>query len=419
MNEVLIVDQPYDLVDCNVIRADFSILHQAINNNPLVYLDNAATTQKPNLVLSAMDNYYQHNNANIHRGVHTLSMRATREYEKAREIIAQFINAKQTHEIIFTRGTTESINLIASSFGKSQLGHGDEVLLSTMEHHSNIVPWQLICEQVGATLKVIPVNEQGELDLEAYSELLNARTKLVAVAQVSNAIGTINPVKKMIQLAHQLGVPVLLDGAQAVPHMSVDVQDLDCDFYVFSSHKMYGPTGVGILYGKTQWLEQLPPYQGGGDMILEVSFEKTRFNKLPHKFEAGTPNIAGVIGLAAAVKYMQHIGLSTIMAHETVLLNYATEQLQKIPGLQIVGNASNKAAVISFIIENIHPHDIGTVLDCEGVAIRAGHHCAMPLMTRFNLAATARASFAVYNSLADIDSLVAALLKLTRLFDNV
>lgn len=398
-------------------RVDFPILSQNIHGKPLVYLDNAATTQKPNQVLAAMNAYYQVNNANIHRGVHTLSVRATQEFEQARKTLQHFINAKHDHEIIFTKGTTDGINLVASTFGRSQLKAGDEILVSHMEHHSNIVPWQLICEQVGAILKVIPMNDAGDLDFNAYQGLLSSRTKMVAMAHVSNAIGTINPVKQFIEEAHQHAIPVLIDGAQAVPHMMVDVQELDCDFYVFSGHKMYGPTGIGVLYGKTKWLEKLPPYQGGGDMITQVSFEKTEFNKLPYKFEAGTPNIAAVIGFASAVHYMNTIGLAAINAHEASLLDYATCALEEIAGLEIIGKANQKAAVISFVMKDIHPHDIGTVLDHEGVAIRAGHHCAMPLMSRYNLPATARASFALYNTMHEIDGLVAALHKLQRLFE--
>ncbi|MBA2654218.1 MAG: cysteine desulfurase [Gammaproteobacteria bacterium] len=400
-----------------MVRHDFPILNQKINQHPLVYLDNAATTQKPNTVLEAMSHYYHWDNANIHRGVHTLSVRATESFEAAREQVKQFINAEYTHEIIFTRGATESINLIAQTFARSELKAGDEIIISAMEHHSNIVPWQLVCEQVGAKLKVIPITDLGELDITAYMELFTEKTKIVSVAHVSNAIGTINPVAKIVEIAHQHNVPVLLDGAQAAPHMQIDVQKLDCDFYVFSSHKMYGPTGIGVLYGKTKWLDRLPPYEGGGDMIAEVSFEKTSYNKLPHKFEAGTPNIAGVIGLGAAIDYLNRLTMAAVSRYEDKLLQYATESLTAIEGLRIIGRAQQKAAVISFVIDDIHPHDIGTVLDHEGIAIRAGHHCAMPLMTRFNIAATARASFGIYNTLEEIDALVAALLRLKRLFN--
>lgn len=397
-------------------RIDFPILNQEINGNPLVYLDNAATTQKPNQVLAAMNSYYHNHNSNIHRGVHTLSVRATQEFEQARQTLQHFINAKHDHEIIFTKGTTDGINLIAQTFGRSQLHAGDEIILTQLEHHSNIVPWQLICEQVGAKIKVIPVDDAGDLDFVAYQSLLSSRTKLVAMSHVSNAIGTINPIKKFIEVAHAHSIPVLIDGAQAVPHMLVDVQELDCDFYTFSGHKMYGPTGIGVLYGKTNWLEKLPPYQGGGDMITEVTFEKTQFNKLPHKFEAGTPNIAAVIGFASAVNYLNSIGIPAINVHENKLLAYATSALCGIPNLKLVGTAKQKAAVISFVIDNIHPHDIGTVLDHEGIAIRAGHHCAMPLMSRFAVPATARVSFGLYNTIHEIDALIDAIMKLKRLF---
>lgn len=394
----------------------FPILDQTINNKPLVYLDNAATTQKPKEVLAAMMHYYEHDNANIHRGVHTLSVRATLDFEQSRETVREFINAKHVHEIIFTKGTTDGINLIATILSKGHLKSGDEVILSEMEHHSNIVPWQLVRDQIGINLKIIKVNDSGELDIEQFKKLITQRTKLVAVTHVSNAIGTINPVATLIGIAHEHQLPVLIDGAQAIPHMGVDVQSLDCEFYVFSSHKMYGPTGVGVLYGKSSWLEQLPPYQGGGDMITQVTFEKTTFNKLPHKYEAGTPNIGGVIGLASAIRFLKKIGLEKIKQHEENLLMTATQLLLKIPGVKIIGNALNKAAVISFVLEDIHPHDMGTFLDHEGIAIRAGHHCAMPLMQRFNVPATARASFALYNTIDDIEALCAALASLKRFF---
>lgn len=403
--------------DISSIRADFPVLAQEINGQPLVYLDNAATTQKPEQVLAAMTHYYQHDNANIHRGVHTLSVRATTSFEKARDTVKSFLNAKHSHEIIFTKGTTESINLVATTFGRSMLKAGDEIILSHMEHHSNIVPWQIICEQIGVNIKVIPVNDNGELDIDAFKNLIGKKTKIVALAHVSNAIGTINPIEKCIEIAHQHNVPVLIDGAQAAAHRTVDVQALDCDFYVFSSHKLYGPTGVGVLYGKTEWLERLPPYQGGGDMITEVSFEGTKFNKLPHKFEAGTPNIAGVIGLASAINYLNEVGLTNIEQHENKLLEFATESLHKIKGLQIIGQARHKAPVISFVMDGIHPHDIGTVLDHQGIAIRAGHHCAMPLMTRFNVPATARISFGMYNDISDVTRVISALINVKRLFD--
>lgn len=403
----------YDLA---TVRGDFPILLQHINGKPLIYFDNAATSQKPSNVIAAMSRYYQFDNANIHRGVHTLSVRATDEYEHVRHVIAKWINAQHDHEIIFTKGTTDAINLIAQSFGRSELKAGDEIVLSEMEHHSNIVPWQLISDQMGAVIKVIPVTDVGELDIDAYRNLLSDKTKIVAITHVSNAIGTINPIETLIQLAHDKNIPVLIDGAQAIPHMGVDVQQLNCDFYVFSGHKMYGPTGTGVLYGKSSWLEKLPPYQGGGDMISEVSFQKTNYNKLPFKFEAGTPNIAGVIGLGAAIDYLRSIGFSAISSHENALLDYATSQLKNIEGIKIIGESAHKAAVISFLIDTIHPHDIGTVLDHEGIAIRAGHHCAMPLMTRFNIPATARISFGIYNSEQEIDAFVSAILKVKGLF---
>ncbi len=396
-------------------KSDFSILNRMIHGRPLIYFDNAATTQKPDKVLAAINHYYQTCNANIHRGVHALSVEATDAYEGVRKKVKTFINANSESEIIFTKGTTEGINLIAQCF-RAHLQKSDEIILSEMEHHSNIVPWQLLCEQVGAKIKVISVTDEGELDLNQYETLLTEKTKLVAISHVSNAIGTINPVEKIISLAHEKNIPVLIDGAQAVPHMPVDVQKLGCDFYVFSSHKMYGPTGVGVLYGNLKWLEQLPPYQGGGDMIAEVSFERTRYNKLPYKFEAGTPNIAGVVGLGAAIDYLNEIDLSRIENHEKTLLNYATEKLNQVEGLKIIGQALKKSAVISFMLDDIHPHDIGTVLDSEGIAIRAGHHCAMPLMARFNVPATARISFAMYNDKNEIDQLILTLIKLKGLF---
>ncbi len=417
MNEV--IEKPKADVNLSQLKNHFPVLRQYINNNPLVYLDNAATTQKPNFVLDAIMHYYQHDNANIHRGVHTLSVRATNSFEKSREIIKDFINAKHSHEIIFTKGATDGINMIAALFGRSQLKKGDEIILSELEHHSNIVPWQMVRDQIGIEIKIIPVMDSGELDLDAYQKLFTKNTKMVSISHASNAIGTINPIRKMIVLAHEHNVPVMIDGAQAVPHLTVDVQELDCDFYVFSSHKMYGPTGVGVLYAKSHWLEQLPPYQGGGDMITQVTFEKSIYNKLPHKFEAGTPNIADVIGLASAISFLQEIGMATIQSHEEKLLAVATEHLSKIPGLKIIGTATHKAPVLSFTLKDIHPHDIGTVLDHEGVAIRAGHHCAMPLMDRFKVPATARASFALYNTVDDVEALNEALLKLIRLFDNV
>jgi cysteine desulfurase/selenocysteine lyase len=397
-------------------RENFPLLKQLVHQQPLIYLDNAATTQKPISVLQAVNYYYHHANANIHRGLYSLSVRATELYEQARIKIQKFINAEHKHEIIFTKGTTEGINLIAHCFSRSLLKKGDEIILSGMEHHSNIVPWQFACEQVGAKINIIPVTDEGELDLDVYSSLLTEKTKMVAIAHVSNAIGTINPIKAMIELAHEKNIPVLIDGAQAVSHLPIDVQDLKCDFYIFSGHKMYSTTGTGILYGKTKWLERLPPYQGGGDMIAEVSFEKTTYAKLPYKFEAGTPDMAGVVGLGAAVDYLNTIGMLPISQYEHYLLSYATERLKNIEGLKIIGHAKNKASIISFVMEDIHPHDIGTVLDQYGIAIRAGHHCAMPLMARYNVPATARISFALYNTREEIDKLIESLIKLKGLF---
>ncbi|MEE4377965.1 MAG: cysteine desulfurase [Candidatus Competibacteraceae bacterium] len=418
IHEVL-TPQPNGLTDLDInrIRREFPILQQQIYDKPLVYLDNAASAQKPQAVIDAINQCYSGYYANIHRGVHALSERSTAAYEGAREKLRRFINAASTREIIFTRGTTEAINLVASSFGGTQVGPGDEILITTMEHHSNIVPWQMLCERQGAKLQVVPITDNGELVLDAYHQLLTERTKLVSVMQVSNAIGTINPVAEMIQAAHDKGIPVLLDGAQAVPHLDVDVQALDCDFYAFSGHKMYGPSGVGVLYGKAELLEAMPPYQGGGDMIRLVTFEKTEYADLPNKFEAGTPNIAGVIGLGAAVDWMEQVGVDAIAAHEQRLLDYATAQLSEVPGLHIFGEAPHKAAVVSFVMAGVHPHDIGTILDREGIAIRAGHHCAQPLMQRYGLPATARASFAVYNTHEEVDKLIAAIHRVKELFD--
>jgi cysteine desulfurase/selenocysteine lyase len=388
------------------IRADFPILRQMINGNPLVYFDNAATSQKPDVVIEGLKRYYETENSNIHRGVHYLSELATRDYEEARSKIRRFINAAEIGEVIFTRGATEGINLVASSYGRKFVKRGDEIIISALEHHSNIVPWQLLAEEVGAKLNVIPMNDDGELIIEEYIRLLNSRTKLVAVAHVSNALGTVNPVKRIIEMAHSYDVPVLLDGAQAAPHIKLDVRDLDCDFYAFSGHKLCGPTGIGVLYGKSDWLNAMPPYQGGGDMIASVSFEKTTFNSLPYKFEAGTPHIAGGIGLGIAIDYLTSIGIDRIAAHEHELLDYATEALTSIPRVKIIGTAREKASVLSFTIDSIHPHDIGTILDQEGIAIRAGHHCAQPVMKRFGVPATARASFALFNTKSEIDVLV-------------
>ena len=398
------------------IRAEFPILDQQVHGKPLVYLDNAATTQKPRTVIDAISHYYNADNANIHRGVHTLSQRATDEYEGAREKVRRFINAADSREIIFTRGTTEAINLLAQSYGRPRFKPGDEILITAMEHHSNIVPWQMLCEQTGALLKVAPIDETGELILDEFHQMLSPRTKLVAVVHISNALGTINPVKEIIDAAHAVGAVVLLDGAQAVAHTPVDVQALDCDFYAFSAHKLYGPTGVGVLYGKREWLEAMPPYQGGGDMIRMVTFEKTEYNSLPYKFEAGTPHIAGGIALGTAIDYVSAIGLEAIAAHEDDLLRYATERATQLPGLRLIGTAREKAGILSFVLEHVHPHDIGTILDHEGVAIRTGHHCAMPVMDFFAVPATARASFAVYNTRDDVDRLIAAIHKVNEVF---
>jgi cysteine desulfurase/selenocysteine lyase len=401
--------------DVATIRRDFPILQQSIHGKPLVFLDSAASSQRPQAVIDAISRYYAHDHANVHRGVYTLSQRATDAYEGARTTVRRFINAHSDREVVFVRGTTEATNLVAQSFLRPRLQAGDEVLISALEHHANIVPWQLVCEQTGAKLKVIPMHTNGELDLPAAEQLLGPRTRLLALAHVSNALGTIVPVQQFIALARRQGVPVLLDGAQAVPHMTVDVQALGCDFYCFSGHKMLGPTGVGVLYGREALLDAMPPWQGGGDMILTVSFEKSTYNSLPWKFEAGTPNISGAVGLGAAIDYLQSLGMQRIAAYEHELLQYATTQLAGIPGLRIVGTAPAKAAVISFVLEGIHPHDIGTVLDTEGVAIRTGHHCAMPVMTYYGLAATARASMAFYNTHDDIDRLIAALHQARRL----
>jgi cysteine desulfurase/selenocysteine lyase len=402
-------------LDVAAIRREFPILQQRINGKPLVFLDSAASSQRPQAVIDAVSRYYQHDHANVHRGVHTLSQRATEAYEGARETVRRFINARSEREVLFVRGTTEATNLVAQSYLRPRLRPGDEVLISALEHHANIVPWQLVCEQTGATLKVIPMQPSGELDFATAAQLLGPRTRLLALAHVSNALGTIVPVQQFIALAQRHGVPVLLDGAQAVPHMTVDVQALGCDFYCFSGHKMLGPTGIGVLHGREELLNAMPPWQGGGDMILTVSFEKTTYNALPWKFEAGTPNISGAVGLAAAINYLEALGMDRIAEYEHELLHYATAQLAAIPGLRIVGTAARKAAVVSFVLEGIHPHDIGTILDTEGVAIRTGHHCAMPVMTYYGIPATARASLAFYNTHEDIDRLVAALHQAQRI----
>jgi cysteine desulfurase / selenocysteine lyase len=402
--------------DAERIRRDFPILHQEVHGKSLVYLDNAATSQKPRQVIATLDHYYNADNANIHRGVHTLSERATAAYEGGRDKVKHFLNAADRREIVFVRGATEAINLVAQSYARPRLKPGDEILITEMEHHSNIVPWQMLCEQTGAVLKVVPIDEAGELLLDEFHRLLSIRTKLVAVAHVSNALGTINPVEEIIEAAHAQGVPVLLDGAQAVPHVAVDVQALDCEFYVFSGHKLYAPTGIGALYGKAALLEAMPPYQGGGDMIRSVTFAKTEYNALPYKFEAGTPHIAGGVGLGAAVDYVSNVGLHAIAAWEDELLRYATARALDIPGLRIIGTARHKAGILSFVLDGVHPHDIGTVLDHEGVAVRTGHHCAMPVMEHFAVPATARASFALYNTRDDVDRLSAAIIKVKEVF---
>lgn len=401
--------KPPQILDINAIRQDFPILKREVNGKPLVYFDNGATSQKPQLVIDAINKYYSFENSNIHRGIHTLSQEATNAYEEARKKVQRFVNAQHEHEIIFTKGTTDSINLVASSFGKKHLKKGDEIIISTMEHHSNIVPWQMICEETAAVLKVIPINDKGELLMDEFKKLLSPKTKLVAITHVSNTLGTINPVKEIIILAKEAGALILIDGAQAVPHTKIDVQELNCDFYAFSGHKMFGPTGVGILYGKEAVLNDLPPYQGGGDMIKTVTFEKTTYNCLPHKFEAGTPNIVGGIGLGVAVDYMNSIGIDKIEAYEHELLTYATEQIKQIEGVRIVGEAQNKASVLSFVVDGTHPSDIGMIIDKLGVAIRTGHHCTEPLMNRLNVPGTARASFAFYNTKEEIDIFIAAL----------
>ncbi len=402
--------------DVSLVRDDFPILHQQVYGKPLVYLDNAATTQKPQIVIDAIRNYYERDNANVHRGVHALSERATAAYEASREKLRVLLNAASLKEIVFTRGTTESINLIASSWGGANVRAGDEVLITEMEHHSDIVPWQMLCERTGATLKVLPINDDGELCMDRLDTLLSERTKLVGVVHLSNALGTINPIKEIIDRAHAAGAKVLVDGAQALAHLQVDVQALDVDFYVSSAHKMYGPTGVGMLYAKEALLEAMPPYQGGGDMIAMVTFERTEYNTLPYKFEAGTPNISGVIGFGAAVDYLNSVGVEHIAAHEQSLLAYATGQAEAFDGLRQIGTARERATVLSFTIEGVHPHDLGTILDREGVAIRAGHHCAMPVMQHFGVPATARASFAAYNRIDEVDALFAALKKAQDLF---
>jgi cysteine desulfurase / selenocysteine lyase len=398
------------------VRADFPILEQSVYGKLLVYLDNAATSQKPRPVIEAISRYYEETNSNVHRGVHYLSEQATNEYEGVRKTAQQFLNAADSKEIIFVRGTTEGINLVAQSYGRTHVHAGDEILITAMEHHSNIVPWQILCQERGATLRAAPINDAGELDLDKFSALLGPKTKLVAITHVSNALGTINPIRRIVEMAHSWNVPVLVDGAQAVPHMKVDVQALDCDFYTFSGHKVYGPTGIGILYGKSALLDQMPPYQGGGDMIMSVTLEKTVYNRLPYKFEAGTPDIAGVIGLGVALRYVSDLGIEQIGAHESAVLDYATSVVSAIPGLRLIGTAKHKASVLSFTLGNIHPHDIGTILDQEGIAIRTGHHCSQPVMQHFGIEATARASFALYNMKEEVDRLARAIDKVREVF---
>ena len=410
------VSAPRETLDLKAIRQEFPILRQRVHGKPLVYLDNAATTQKPQAVIDRLVRYYAEENANIHRGVHVLSVQATDAYDAARETVRRFLNAADPREIVFVRGATEGINLVTQTWGRSHVGAGDEIVISEMEHHSNIVPWQMLCEEKGARLRVIPMTDAGELRLDEYERLLNDRTRIVAVMHVSNALGTINPVAEIVRLAHERGIPVLVDGAQAVAHLPVDVQSLGSDFYVFSGHKVFGPTGIGVLHGRLALLEAMPPYQGGGDMIRSVTFEKTLYNVVPHKFEAGTPNIAGAVGLAQALEYVTALGLDRVAAHEHELLAYGTEALMRISGLRLTGTAREKAGILAFVLEDVHPHDIGTILDRDGVAIRAGHHCCQPLMARLGVPATARASMALYNTREDIDELVGALKTVRKVF---
>lgn len=402
--------------DLLAVRKDFPGLHQKVHGKPLVYLDNAATTQKPKVVIEALNRFYKVDCSNVHRAVHELGDRATKAYEGARTIVKQFINARSEREIVFVRGATEAINLVANSFARSQMKAGDEILISALEHHSNIVPWQLLSEQIGTRLVVAPINDAGELIVEEFERRFGPRTVLVAVAHVSNALGTVMPVGEIVRMAHARGVPVLIDGAQAVPHLRVDVRELDCDFYAFSGHKVFGPTGIGVLYGREDLLERMPPYQGGGDMIRSVTFEKTIYNELPYKFEAGTPHISGAIGLGAALDYVSQIGIDRVTAHERELLAYGTEALRAIPGLRLIGTAREKAGVLSFVLEGVHPHDVGTVLDRDGIAVRTGHHCAQPVMNRFGVPATTRASLAFYNTKAEIDALANGIRRVQKLF---
>jgi cysteine desulfurase/selenocysteine lyase len=404
------------ILDLQKIRRDFPILARDVRGKKLVYLDNAATSQKPQVVIDAIVRYYEQENANIHRGVHFLSELATSKHDQARQSVQNFINAAHVRELIFVRGATEAINLVAQTYGRKHVGPDDEVLISAMEHHSNIVPWQILCDEKGARLRVAPINEAGELRLDEFEKLIGPRTRIIAVPHVSNALGTVNPLEKIVELAHARKIPVIVDGAQAAPHMRIDVQALGCDFYAFSSHKMFGPMGIGVLYGKTELLEAMPPYQGGGDMISSVTFEKTIYNKLPFKFEAGTPDVAGAIGLGAAVEYLTAIGMDKIAEHEHELLAYATDKVSAIPGVRLIGTAKEKASVLSFVMEGIHPHDIGTILDQEGIAIRTGHHCAQPVMQCFGIPATARASFALYNTKEEVDALAAGILKVQEVF---
>ena len=405
-----------DTFDVARIREDFPLLKQTVNGKPLVYLDNAATSQKPQSVIDALVRYYTTVNSNVHRGVHTLSQLATDDYEAARSKARKFINAAEDHELIYVRGTTEGINLVAQTFGRQNIGQGDEIIISCLEHHSNIVPWQILCEEKGAQLKIAPINDSGELLIDEYEKLLSPRTKLVSIVHQSNALGTINPMEAIIEMAHSRGVPVLVDGAQSAPHMAIDVQQMGCEFFVFSAHKLFGPTGIGILYGKSEYLNAMPPYQAGGEMIRSVSFEKTTYNVLPHKFEAGTPNIAGAIGLGAAIDYLNDLGMDKINSYEKELLDYGTDCLSRIDRLQIIGTAKEKGGILSFVLGDIHPHDIGTILDTEGIAIRTGHHCAQPVMQRFGIPATARASLAFYNTEAEIDSLVEGIHRVLEVF---
>ena len=412
-SRVQVERKPFDV---ERIRRDFPILLRDVRGKKLVYLDNAATSQKPQVVIDAVSRYYEEGNANVHRGVHFLSEHATGEHERARTLTQKFIHAARAAEIIFVRGTTEAINLVAQTYGRANIAAGDEVLITAMEHHSNIVPWQLLCDEKHAKLRVAPINDNGELMLPELEKLLGPRTKIVALAHVSNALGTVNPLAKITAMAHDKGIPVLVDGAQAVPHMKVDVQALDCDFYAFSSHKMFGPLGIGVLYGKTALLEAMPPYQGGGDMISSVTFEKTLYNKLPFKFEAGTPDVSGAIAMGAAIEYINHIGIENIAAYEHELLDHATHKVSSIPGVRLIGTAKERAGVISFVLDGVHPHDIGTILDQEGIAVRTGHHCAQPIMQRFGIPATARASFALYNTKEEVDALERGILKVKEVF---